>query len=255
LGVCLLSNENLRSQLSKSIRLYASGPRNSVFADSFDSKDFSDMTNQSAASASREFLTPLSISSTRCDDRKVSTRIQTSRRGLRGILGAVSLAAILMLIGALRAPAQGPTLAPQWIQQSPATNPPERYFEGMAYDAGHSQAVMFGGFGIGVLNDTWLWNGTAWTQANPASSPSARYAFAITYDAAHSQVVLFGGRSSANAWLGDTWLWNGTTWTQASPATSPTSRSNMTMVYDAAAANVVMFGGAGTAPPTNDTWI
>ena len=114
---------------------------------------------------------------------------------------------------------------------------------------------MFGGYGISVLGDTWLWSGTTWTQANPASSPSARYAFAMTYDAAHSQVVLFGGRSAANGWLGDTWLWNGTTWTQASPAASPASRSNMTMVYDAAQGNVVLFGGAGTAPPTNDTWI
>jgi hypothetical protein len=170
-------------------------------------------------------------------------------------LAVVSLAA-LMLLGVSCVPAHAQTLEPNWIQQSPATSPSERYFQSMAYDASHGKVVLFGGYGAGgFMGDTWLWNGNTWTQGNPASSPAGRSAFAMTYDAAHGQVVLFGGRLTANSWTADTWLWNGTTWSQASPATSPGARSNMVMTYDATHGNVVLFGGLVGGFASNDTWI
>src|SRR6185437_15302318 len=124
------------------------------------------------------------------------------------------------------------TLAPAWNQLSPATAPPARYFPGTAYDAGHGQVVLFGGYenGTGFLNDTWLWNETSWAQASPSNSPTNRSAFAMTYDAAHGQVVLYGGRLTASTWTNDTWLWNGTNWSNANQ-TGPGARSNMSMVY------------------------
>jgi hypothetical protein len=126
----------------------------------------------------------------------------------------------------------------------------------MAYDAGHSQVVLFGGFGEGTyLNDTWLWNGTNWAQANPVTSPSPRAAHSMAYDAAHGQVVLFGGLASASSRLGDTWLWNGTNWTQAAPANSPPARDGAAMAY-IPGSGVLLFGGVGNSGfDLGDTWL
>jgi hypothetical protein len=213
------------------------------------------MTNQSAASPCRAFLTPLSISSTRSDDRNLSSRVQTPRRGLAWLRGVVSLAAAVILPGTLCAPAQAQTLVSGWTQQAPATSPSARDNFSLAYDSAQNNVVLFGGFNGSYLSDTWLWNGTSWTQAVPASSPLARDGYAMAYDAAHGQVVLFGGASSASQRLGDTWVWNGTTWTQAAPATSPSARNGAGMVYDAALGEVVLFGGDTGSAFLNDTWV
>ena len=47
-----------------------------------------------------------------------------------------------------------------WTQATPATNPPPRNRFGMAFDAGHSQAVLFGGrdANANFLGDTWTWS-------------------------------------------------------------------------------------------------
>ena len=68
----------------------------------------------------------------------------------------------------------------------------------MAYDAVHSQSILFGGLGGGTQgptsrNDTWSWNGSNWVQSFPAVSPAARYLMRAAYDATHNQMVIFGG--------------------------------------------------------------
>ena len=166
-------------------------------------------------------------------------------------------AAAFLLFGHVARPAQAQTLAPTWTQLSPANSPQERYIHAMTYDAGHSQVVLFGGFGQVFpfyLNDTWLWNGSNWTQANPSTSPNPRAAHALVYDAAHGNVVLFGGTSSSTNRFGDTWLWDGTNWTQANPVASPSARDGAVMVYDATNHNVVLFGGSTGSGSANDTW-
>src|SRR5580698_1112240 len=214
------------------------------------------MISPSIVLAPMAFFGHLSISFKSFIDGNSNSLLKSSRRGSRLLRSLGSVAAALVLPGALCVAAQAQTLQPNWIQQSPATSPLARDFQGLTYDAAHGQAVLFGGFGAGgYMNDTWLWNGSTWTQANPATSPSGRSAFGMTYDAAHGEVVLFGGRLTANSWTADTWLWNGTTWTQASPATSPAARSNMVMTYDATHGNVVLFGGLVGGAASNDTWI
>ena len=42
---------------------------------------------------------------------------------------------------------------------------------------------------LGLLNDTWVWDGANWTQKSPQTSPSARWYQAMAYDSAHGQVV------------------------------------------------------------------
>ena len=156
-----------------------------------------------------------------------------------------------------------------WSQATPATSPPARQGATMAYDADSGQLILFGGetgTNSGLLNDTWMWNGTIWTQLAPATSPPARYDAAMAYDPATRQLVLFGGFGAADNSddLNDTWTWNGTTWKKATPANSPPVRVTAGLAYDPANAGLVLFGGLGPAPfgqqapPSaflNDTWI
>ena len=168
-------------------------------------------------------------------------------------------------------PAAAGNPAPAWVQSDPgvppcsascAASPPGRYAAAMAYDDATSQLVLFGGFTrSGVLNDTWVWNGSTWAQVDDspvgctdtcAGSPPARGYAVMAYDAATSQLILFGGRYPE---AGDTWDWNGSTWTRLSPATSPPARDSATMAYDAQSSRLVLFGGDDGTHVRNDTWV
>jgi len=142
-----------------------------------------------------------------------------------------------------------------WNQAFPATSPVARYGYGMAYDAAHSQIVMFGGVNSsGFLADTWVWDGANWTQKFPANSPPARYYLSMDYDTAHSQMVMFGGNNFSGN-LADTWVWDGSNWTMQAPANSPSPRFGAAMAYDVAQAQSLLFGGVNQGVNFNDTWL
>ncbi len=134
-----------------------------------------------------------------------------------------------------------------WKQVTPQNSPPARSFHQMVYDSAHDQVVLFGGGGSntasnnsGLLNDTWLWDGTNWTQATPANSPTARNRFGMAFDAGHAQAVLFGGRDAASDFLGDTWTWSGGAGGDASAGTE----SHITSVESASG-----YGGFSASRP------
>jgi len=108
--------------------------------------------------------------------------------------------------------------------------------------------VLFGGNHLGVLDDTWEWDGTDWLQRTPAHQPSARDGHAMAYDSARGVVVLFSGYGL----LSDTWEWDGTDWTQRTPTQQPSGRLAHAMAYDSARSAVVLFGGS---PRYSDTWL
>jgi Kelch motif/Galactose oxidase, central domain len=151
-----------------------------------------------------------------------------------------------------------------WTQQDPAHSPPKRYEASMAYDAADGKVVLFGGetsstkgrtTELGLLSDTWVWNGTDWQQEHPAKSPSVRGYGSMAYDAAAGKVLLFGGYNFSSL-LSDTWVWNGTDWAQEHPANSPPARSNAAMAYDEAQSQVVLFGGLDSnGEVLGDTWV
>ena len=138
-----------------------------------------------------------------------------------------------------------------WNKLSPANSPPARTSHTMVYDRAHQQIVMFGGNGTssinqGLLNDTWLWDGTNWTQASPTTSPSARTEQSMAWDDAHQCVLMFGGITggpSFNIGSSETWTWDGSNWTLASPSFSPPPISQAPMVYDPNSTQVVLFSG------------
>lgn len=144
----------------------------------------------------------------------------------------------------------------QWNCRFPVY-PPERFGHGMAYDEARSRVTMFGGAGVTLLNDTWVWDGEIWTELAPPSSPPRRSWSALAYDAGRQRVLLFGGINEMGTPVADTWEWDGTTWIERMLANRPPPRRSPAMAYDAARDRVVLFGGQGTDPMmdlTDDTW-
>ena len=144
-----------------------------------------------------------------------------------------------------------------WTQLHPATSPPGREDQQMAYDAATKTVILFSGFhGTGYWDDTWSWNGTTWTRLSPATSPSGRDSAAFAYDPATSQMILFGGFRGTGFAPGDTWTWTGTTWTQLSPAHSPGIEVFARQAaYDTASKQLLFFGGdAGHNTFLNTIW-
>ncbi|TMK76365.1 MAG: hypothetical protein E6G47_13020, partial [Actinobacteria bacterium] len=92
-----------------------------------------------------------------------------------------------------------------WTLQSPAHQPPQRFYSAADYDPGAGGVVVFGGAsGGGDLNDTWVWAGGDWTQLSFADAPSPRESHGMTFDGADQRLLLFGG-SARGVLENDTW--------------------------------------------------
>ena len=132
---------------------------------------------------------------------------------------------------------------------------PVRADTAMDYDG--TNVVLFGGRGgseaAGVLNDTWLWSGTAWTKATPGTAPFGRYRHEIS-KLFGVGALMFGGCNVLNL-LEETWLWNGSNWSLLAPATTPPGRTDFAMAGSSSATNILMFGGKGTNACLEDTWM
>ncbi len=140
-----------------------------------------------------------------------------------------------------------------WSGLNVAT-PSARWIGACASDMARKQIVLFGGRASdgGMLDETWIWNGTSWAQ-KPVAGPSARSDHAMA--SLFSGVLLFGGKEASNVYLGDTWYWDGTAWTQITPAHSPPARLGHTMAFDSTRGRIVLFGGDGAGDVLlGDTW-
>jgi galactose oxidase-like protein len=89
-----------------------------------------------------------------------------------------------------------------------AAGPSPRYGHSMAYDGDRRVTLLFGGqtgfnLGVGVLGDTWEWDGAAW-QSSAAAGPAARSFGKMVYDSGRRKAVVFGGFNGAQ-FIGDTW--------------------------------------------------
>ncbi len=143
-----------------------------------------------------------------------------------------------------------------WTRTLPSTSPTARISFGLAYDAKHGEAVLFGGGQSSSLADTWTWNGTTWAPRTPAQSPRARSQHSMAYDALREEIVLFGGLpdDGSTELLGDTWRWNGSTWSEAKAVLSPPARRAAQMAFHGARGEVVLFGGHTEQQVLDDTW-
>ncbi|MDP9403184.1 MAG: SBBP repeat-containing protein [Actinomycetota bacterium] len=137
--------------------------------------------------------------------------------------------------------------------------PSPRSGAALAYHAGTTKAVLFGGRSASgeVLGDTWVFDGTAWAEL-AVPGPPARAGAGLALEPTTGHLVLFGGEDSAGA-LGDTWVFDGSAWSQP-PAlnTSPQPRSAAAMAsfQVLGAQGVVLFGGrSASGDLLGDTWV
>jgi hypothetical protein len=122
----------------------------------------------------------------------------------------------------------------------------------MAYDDARQRVVVFGGIvGVGVLADTWEWDGTNWSPRSTAVQPPPRALHAMAYDAGRQRVVLFGGLINLGQAFNDTWEWDGATWTPRT-VTTP-GRCMHAMAWSGGLQGTVVFGGKSPPVDLNDT--
>jgi hypothetical protein len=88
-----------------------------------------------------------------------------------------------------------------WVQRTSQLppSPSARVDFGMDYDRARGVTVLQGGYvsDLGVLSDTWEWDGMNWTQrlpANPSNARTARYRHALVFDSARRRSLLLGGK-------------------------------------------------------------
>jgi hypothetical protein len=145
--------------------------------------------------------------------------------------------------------------SPSWVTRTPLASPPPRSGHSMVWDGNANRIVLFGGnggTGVGVIDDTWTWNGINWTPEPAATKPPPRENFAMGYDPIRKRVVIFGGRRTLPL-QNDTWLWDGSTWTELTVGNRPPGREYAEMAWDPARGRLILFGGAG-AESFNDAW-
>lgn len=144
-----------------------------------------------------------------------------------------------------------------WVQRTPvlgAPTPAARREPGLAYDARRHRVVLHGGStSVGVLDDTWEWDGRFWEERTTAVRPPSRDHGVISYDAGRGRTVLFGGEL-ATGFASDTWEWDGSTWTESSSPVVPAARTEHAMTYDPDRQRTLLVGGRNLGGLLGDVW-
>lgn len=143
-----------------------------------------------------------------------------------------------------------------WTKLNPATKPPARFHQAMAWSPEHNAVVMTGGQrwlnGTStIFNDTWKWTGTDWVQLTPTGTlPPERAAASMVWSQDLQGLVMFGGQRFL-VLRNDMWLLKNNVWSQLvanGAAGAPPVRSTAAMSYSEANGHIVLFGGlAGTS--------
>lgn len=138
-----------------------------------------------------------------------------------------------------------------WSELSLEVRPIARR-DAMFGEAG-GELVLFSGVGrdaegsVGVLDDTWAFDGTAWRELSPAPGPEARQNVAYTSHA--GSLCLHGGAGTSAGRLPDGWCFDGTRWTEL-PLGPPAQRAaTLTSV-----AGELLLTGGSTPGPAREVW-
>lgn len=172
-----------------------------------------------------------------------------------------AIIASLLSLTPLLAVAAGPYA---WVEYT-GPKPPPRGTPHMTYDAARQEVVMFGGVANdGMLDDTWVWDGSGWTE-RAVAGPGPRWRAGLAYDYTRERVVLHGGTridvidesNLAVTRLDDTWEWDGTSWVEVVSTTKPpVIIDENSLAWDGT--RIILFGGLVPNTPsptyTNETW-
>lgn len=102
----------------------------------------------------------------------------------------------------------------QWAELHPPSKPARGPCIA-AFDAGHSELVVFS-----LAGTTWIFDGNTWVQQHPLHSPpTSQGGSSMAYDLTSHRVVLFGGMVGCpcpitQPYLNQTWTWGGTDWSR-----------------------------------------
>ncbi len=138
----------------------------------------------------------------------------------------------------------------------PSQAPGGRWHHGLAFDAGRSEVVLFGGnYSLFSMPPSTWTLGSTWRAASP---PEKNYYWgaALAYDPRVGGVVRFGGqqfRSFPTPYIPGTWLWDGSNW-RVIDNNGPSPRYGAAMAYDSLREVLVLFGGSDADGASGETW-
>src|SRR2546427_787399 len=134
----------------------------------------------------------------------------------------------------------------EYTWTNPCLCPAARYLHTMVYDSRSDRFILFGGWDVGLSNETWSYDlgNNSWTKMRPTGAPSAREAQSATYDSRADRVILFGG-NDGTAPSGETWSYDfgADTWTNMTTAIAPPGNLYWVVTYDSESDRVILFGG------------
>jgi hypothetical protein len=137
--------------------------------------------------------------------------------------------------------------------------PGTRRFANFVYDPTLKQSVLYGGYGIDYLEDTWLWNGTAWTEVKK-NRADARALATMFYDPTRKKLVLYGGIGrpdieDAVIRYKDMWEFDGATngWKKLTITQTPGERFGAQTVTDPRTGHTLLLGGIRVDQVTEKT--
>lgn len=138
-----------------------------------------------------------------------------------------------------------------WTNVSTRTAPEVRRLASMAYDAGTSSLVLFGGCGVNpgcnLLSDTWEYSSSGWKNVSSSTGPSGRAAPSMAANVALGTVVLFGGYGSSGGGMNDTWTFGSSGWVRACSACGPRADWQAAMAFDPAYGGMIEMGGLASS--------
>lgn len=151
-----------------------------------------------------------------------------------------------------------PVLAQYWSLKTPSSSPPPSLYGSMAYDAGNSQVLLFGGASVSpsmVPVGTWTWSGTNWQERYPATFDF--WSLVPGMAAWGNDVLMAGGLLSSGLFTG-TWKWSSNAWSRVDE-TAPLAAVNATIVMSPFSGNTVVAyqvapGGASETWVWNGAW-
>ena len=134
-----------------------------------------------------------------------------------------------------------------WKSVTSSRSPEIRRFAAMVYDETLKKTVLFGGYGVNYLNDTWLWDGSQWTEVK-GDKPEHRALMSMWYDPLLKKTVLYGGLGRRNLEEkiqrhADMWSFNGTGWTKMNVTETPGMRFGAQIAVNPESGKLVLFGG------------
>jgi len=155
--------------------------------------------------------------------------------------------------------------ADRWTELFPSVSPSPRSDSAVAFDPGHEEIVLVGGFsGTAYLGDEWTYSPTsgAWTPFTPSGPvPSPRADGRMVYDSANRTMILFGGNDYSGPnftfhHLDDTWSLSLATgeWTEILSPQSPPARDYAIQAFDTLHDWVLLTAGFGNRTILNDLW-